>query len=125
VNLRHTFLIVLVLVSGCYRVVGVNVEQLPNGRLSIAATERSWSFSKPCVEQVHLFRTVSEQRVELWGIVSTDAERCAASFTYPDVPIGYALVAPSNATAELRVGDQLEVEVRGTAFDGSTRFVKL
>jgi hypothetical protein len=121
---RSVVFVALLLVAGCYRTVRLDVEQLPDGRLSIDATERSWSFSPPCVEQVWLYRVESERRVELWSIALRDAERCIGSFTYPDVPAGYAIVLPLDEADALQQGDQLEIEVRGTAFDGVTRLVR-
>jgi hypothetical protein len=124
IRFRSAVFVALLLVAGCYRTVRLDVEQLPDGRLSIDATERSWSFKGPCIEQAWLYRIGSERRVELWSIALRDTERCVSSFTYPEVPVGYEMVVPLDQAAAPRSGDQLEIEVRGTAFDGVTQFVK-
>jgi len=123
-RIRSAVFVALLFVAGCYRAVGVDVEQLPDGRLAIAATERSWSFKGPCIEQAWLYRTGSERRVELWSIARGNAERCVSSFTYPDAPVGYEIIVPLNETAAPQPGDHLEIEIRGSGFDGVARFVK-
>jgi hypothetical protein len=119
---RHLCLVACVLIAGCQRAVGVTVSELPDGRLSILASE-SWSLTRPCVRQVWIRRQGSDHQSDYWSIYLKDGEaKCIGEFTYPLVPSGYERLVTPASDDLLRSGDVLQVEILGSGFDTDTIF---
>jgi len=118
-------LVPLLLLAGCERAVGVEALELPGGQISIVASE-SWNLNRPCVYQARLYRESSGRRIELWNVALkglSEERQCVGSFTYPETPDGYEVVAGLSG-APLATGDRIIVEIHGSGFATSTEFVK-
>lgn len=120
-NWRHLFVVACVLTAGCHPAVGLMVTELPDGRLSIKASERLdsgiWNPVRPCVHAVSIRRRDGDEWADYWNIALTDVEAtCVGEFTYPLVPPGYERGVTPAPDDLLRPGDVLQVEILGPGF---------
>lgn len=126
-------LLSLALVAGCQIGVDVDVQQLPDGRISIEATRRGIFGGRICVDEAlteHEARTRPGAFVD-WAIRRDDNAPCRSSFIYPEVPVGYRLATNSYdpdpdfpRNIGLQAGKEYNASVAGVGFSWGASFVR-